>query len=178
MLNLYHVHWEEDAISTGATMLAASLPRLQILNAPFEALVCDTSLIRNAALAGPVCAQFEKQLCQACAFHPAEVAELQAKPTCNYSREPRPEQAAVAYSCQGDKDVIIALHVGVQAPAVVDHTALDSCCSYELRDLPQRRLRRWPRQCAPGYTYVAGATRLDPSYYWPVLDKYRWPWKG
>lgn len=46
MLNLYHVHWEEDAISTGATMLAASLPLLQILNAPFEALVCSTLLVR------------------------------------------------------------------------------------------------------------------------------------
>ena len=45
----------------------------------------------------------------------------------------------------------------------------DAVASYELRDLPGRRLRRWPR----------GARRADeypPLYMWDMLETYRWPW--
>ena len=41
----------------------------------------------------------------------------------------------------------------------------DFVASYELRDLPGRRLRRWPR----GHT---GSLAVI----WPVLEPQRWPW--
>ena len=39
VLNLYHLGWESDVITTGLTLLAASLPRLRVLNAPRHVLV-------------------------------------------------------------------------------------------------------------------------------------------
>ena len=38
-LNLYHLHWAEDAVELGLGWLAARLPRLKILNAPSDVLV-------------------------------------------------------------------------------------------------------------------------------------------
>jgi hypothetical protein len=39
VLDVSNVDWAEDAISSGATMLAASLPLLRVLDAPHHVLV-------------------------------------------------------------------------------------------------------------------------------------------
>jgi hypothetical protein len=44
----------------------------------------------------------------------------------------------------------------------------DAVASYELRDLPGRRLRRWPRGARRG--------ARAPLYMWNMLETYRWPW--
>ena len=46
-------------------------------------------------------------------------------------------------------------------------------CSYELRDLPGRRLRRWPRRATLGYT-VNGP--VAEYHEWPVLERHHWLW--
>ncbi len=47
-------------------------------------------------------------------------------------------------------------------------------CSYELRDLPGRRLRRWPRRATLGYTVSGPVTDYHD---WPVLERHRWLWE-
>jgi hypothetical protein len=44
VLNLYFLHWAESVVSTGLTLLATSLPRLRVLNAPRNVLVCADCL--------------------------------------------------------------------------------------------------------------------------------------
>lgn len=44
----------------------------------------------------------------------------------------------------------------------------DAVASYELRDLPGRRLRRWPRGARRGPS--------PPLCMWDMLEPYRWPW--
>ena len=46
-------------------------------------------------------------------------------------------------------------------------------CYYELKDPPQRRLRRYPRRATVGCTVQWPRSKL-----WPVLEEYRWPWEG
>lgn len=44
-------------------------------------------------------------------------------------------------------------------------------CSYQLRDLPGRWLRRWPRRS------TLGDAAHDPMHQlWPVLEPHRWLW--
>ena len=44
-------------------------------------------------------------------------------------------------------------------------------CSYQLRDLPGRWLRRWPRRS------TLGDAADDPMHQlWPVLEPHRWLW--
>ena len=48
-----------------------------------------------------------------------------------------------------------------------------SGCSYELRDPPGRRLRRWPWRAPLGHA----ADSSDPAaWLWPVLKPHRWLW--
>jgi hypothetical protein len=58
----------------------------------------------------------------------------------------------------------------MQAQAVVG----DVGCYYELRDPPQRRLRRYPRRTTLGWS----AAPPHQSDLWPALEEYRWPWEG
>jgi hypothetical protein len=47
-------------------------------------------------------------------------------------------------------------------------------CSYELRVLPGRRLRRWPRRASLGYGVDGPVTDY---HVWPVLERHRWLWE-
>ena len=48
-LNLYHLHWAEDAVELGLGWLAARLPYLKILNAPSDVLVRPWCFLRGNA---------------------------------------------------------------------------------------------------------------------------------
>jgi hypothetical protein len=55
----------------------------------------------------------------------------------------------------------------------LEEEVADDCpaLNYELRELPGRRLRRWPRPANPG------AAAHDPAHaVWPVLEPHRWLW--
>jgi hypothetical protein len=49
-LNLYHLHWAEDAVELGLSWLAARQARLKILNAPSDVLVRPWWLLRGSVL--------------------------------------------------------------------------------------------------------------------------------
>ena len=68
--------------------------------------------------------------------------------------------------------LLVRQHGGLLQSAAVSGAPLserfDAVASYELHDLPERRLRRWPR----------GARRdaRPPLHMWNMLEPYRWPW--
>lgn len=58
----------------------------------------------------------------------------------------------------------------------MQHQAIDGCtllrgCTYELRYLPRRRLRRWPRRATLGH-----AAHNPVEMRWPVVDKDAMMW--
>jgi hypothetical protein len=56
VVNLYFLDWANDAIGAGPTLLAASLPRLRVLNAPSEVLV------RSRCTPGSACVSDQRVL--------------------------------------------------------------------------------------------------------------------
>lgn len=155
MLDLYHLPWAEDAVELGVGWLVARLPRLRALNAPPEVLVQPWPLPQHfvqspGTLHRPAefedCHNIVLQLlasaahiacCCACTQRPRPAGCLPCKPAacCN-----APQWQMLRYL------VIVQSHVCQVLSHALQVESRSTVATYELRDLPGRRLWRWLRR--------------------------------
>jgi hypothetical protein len=136
VLNLYNVRWADKAINMGLAPLAASLPSLRILNAPDDVLVRPNILPRTDATSSISAAMPHVH-----AWHDSK------------------------------KGCVICAHAEDLTDGPLQHQAMKGRlplrgCIYELKYLPGRRLRRWPRRAALGH-----AAHDPVEALWPVVDQ-------
>ena len=164
VLNLYFLHWAEAVVSTGLTLLAAHLPRLRVLNAPRNVLVCHHRLkdciqmprtdsisyipylqcytsnnMRSGCVASTSSHAYDTL------FGSCKSSYCSLRTLCSFRQ---PQISYITAEPGGDAAYLMlrwcqqAQHHAVSAEAPWH----DAVCGYELRDPPGRRLRRWPRR--------------------------------
>ena len=205
VLNLYFLHWAESVTSTGLTLLANSLPRLQVLNAPEHVLVrphCWTTY-SWASHSGKSCTFTVDYIW-------VVTAALACGPVCMHvwlpgtSRSLRMLSSGLRFVTTRQRCQAVTLlnlrmsRCGWQVQhlaANVEAPTRNAVCGYELRDPPERRLQRWPRRATlDGVDATHHARKLltcsrapplcrtDAPFYamnlWPVLEPHRWLWEG